>query len=33
METILRQEPRLVFALPIDLNTYAPMHNRAFCQD
>ena len=33
MEATLRKEPRLVFALPIDLNTYAPMHNRAFCQD
>ncbi len=33
MEAVLRQEPRLVFALPIDLNTYAPMHNRAFCKD
>ncbi|GBD19262.1 Methyl-accepting chemotaxis protein McpB [bacterium HR27] len=33
MEDILRREPKLVFALPIDLNTYAPMHNRAFCKD
>lgn len=33
MEAVLRKEPRLVFALPIDLNTYAPMHNRAFCKD
>ncbi|MDW8059117.1 MAG: methyl-accepting chemotaxis protein [Thermomicrobium sp.] len=33
MEAVLRQEPKLVFALPIDLNTYAPMHNRAFCKD
>ncbi len=33
MEDILRWEPKLVFALPIDLNTYAPMHNRAFCKD
>ncbi len=33
MEEVLRREPRLVFALPIDLNTYAPIHNRAFCKD
>lgn len=33
MEDVLRREPKLVFALPIDLNTYAPMHNRAFCKD
>ncbi|MCS7246471.1 MAG: methyl-accepting chemotaxis protein [Thermomicrobium sp.] len=33
MEAVLRATPHLVFALPIDLNTYAPMHNRAFCQD
>ncbi|MCX2728294.1 methyl-accepting chemotaxis protein [Thermomicrobium sp. 4228-Ro] len=33
MEDIIRREPKLVFALPIDLNTYAPMHNRAFCKD
>ncbi len=33
MEAVLQKEPRLVFALPIDLNTYAPMHNRAFCKD
>ena len=30
---VLAQEPRLTFALIIDLNSYAPSHNRLFCQD
>ena len=33
MDEILEREPRLTFALVLDLNTYAPAHNRRFCQD
>lgn len=32
-DRVLEQEPRLTFALIIDLNTYAPSHNRRFTQD
>jgi len=32
-DQVLEQEPRLTFALIIDLNTYAPSHNRRFTQD
>jgi methyl-accepting chemotaxis protein len=32
-DRILEQEPRLTFALIIDLNSYAPSHNRRFAQD
>lgn len=30
---VLEQEPRLTFALILDLNSYAPSHNRRFAQD
>jgi methyl-accepting chemotaxis protein len=30
---VLEQEPKLTFALIIDLNSYAPSHNRRFGQD
>lgn len=33
MDEILRRDSRFVFALVIDLNTYAPIHNRVFCKD
>lgn len=32
-DRILEAEPRLTFALIIDLNSYAPSHNRRFAQD
>jgi methyl-accepting chemotaxis protein len=32
-DQVLDQEPRLTFALVIDLNSYAPSHNRRFSQD
>jgi methyl-accepting chemotaxis protein len=32
-DQVLEQEPRLTFALIIDLNSYAPSHNRRFTQD
>jgi methyl-accepting chemotaxis protein len=32
-DRILAQEPRLTFALVIDLNSYAPSHNHRFAQD
>jgi hypothetical protein len=32
-DQVLEQEPRLTFALIIDLNSYAPSHNRRFGQD
>jgi two-component system chemotaxis response regulator CheY len=33
MDGVLAAEPRLMFALPFDLNVYAPAHNRAFTCD
>lgn len=33
MDEVLEREPRLTFALIIDLNSYAPIHNRRFCKD
>jgi methyl-accepting chemotaxis protein len=32
-DQLLEQEPRLTFALILDLNSYAPSHNRRFTQD
>jgi methyl-accepting chemotaxis protein len=32
-DRVLEQEPRLTFALIIDLNSYAPSHNKRFTQD
>ncbi len=32
-DKVLEQEPRLTFALILDLNSYAPSHNRRFTQD
>ena len=32
-DRVLEQEPRLTFALILDLNSYAPSHNRKFSQD
>lgn len=32
-DRVLEQEPRLTFALILDLNSYAPSHNRKFAQD
>jgi methyl-accepting chemotaxis protein len=32
-DRVLDQEPRLTFALVIDLNSYAPSHNRRFAKD
>ena len=32
-DQVLDQEPRLTFALIIDLNSYAPSHNKRFTQD
>jgi methyl-accepting chemotaxis protein len=32
-DRVLDQEPRLTFALVIDLNSYAPSHNKRFTQD
>jgi methyl-accepting chemotaxis protein len=31
-DAIAAREPRLLFALPIDLNSYAPIHNRRYMQ-
>jgi methyl-accepting chemotaxis protein len=33
MDAVLAAEPGLTFALPFDLNAYAPAHNTAFSQD
>ncbi len=33
MDRVLAAEPRLTFALPFDLNVYAPAHNRVFSSD
>jgi methyl-accepting chemotaxis protein len=33
MDAVLAAEPRLTFALPFDLNAWAPAHNSAFSQD
>ncbi|MGO9751541.1 MAG: methyl-accepting chemotaxis protein [Solirubrobacteraceae bacterium] len=33
MDAVLADEPLLTFALPFDLNVYAPVHNSAFSQD
>lgn len=33
MDAVLAREPRLTFALFLDLNAYAPIHNRAFTKD
>ncbi|NWJ39674.1 MAG: hypothetical protein HXX12_01735 [Geothrix sp.] len=32
-DRVLEQEPRLTFALIIDLNSYGPSHNKAFAKD
>ncbi|HEY3400226.1 MAG TPA: methyl-accepting chemotaxis protein [Geothrix sp.] len=32
-DQVLAEEPRLTFALILDLNSYAPSHNRRFAQD
>jgi methyl-accepting chemotaxis protein len=32
MEAVLAREPGLMFAIPLDLNAYAPMHNLICCQ-
>jgi len=32
-DRVLEQEPRLTFALVLDLNSYAPSHNKRFTQD
>jgi methyl-accepting chemotaxis protein len=29
----MEQEPRLIFALVLDLNSYGPSHNSRYCQD
>jgi methyl-accepting chemotaxis protein len=33
MDAVLTAEPRLTFALPFDLNVYAPAHNSNFSRD
>ena len=33
MDAVLAAEPRLTFALPFDLNAYAPAHNSVFSRD
>ncbi len=33
MDAVLEAEPKLTFALPFDLNAYAPAHNRVFTRD
>jgi methyl-accepting chemotaxis protein len=33
MDAVLAAEPRLTFALPFDLNVFAPAHNSAFSRD
>jgi methyl-accepting chemotaxis protein len=33
MDAVLQAEPRLTFALPFDLNVFAPAHNTIFSQD
>lgn len=33
MDAVLAEEPRLTFALPFDLNVYAPAHNSVFSRD
>jgi methyl-accepting chemotaxis protein len=33
MDQVLADEPKLTFALPFDLNAYAPAHNRVFTRD
>jgi methyl-accepting chemotaxis protein len=33
MDAVLKAEPGLTFALPFDLNAYAPAHNTIFSQD
>jgi methyl-accepting chemotaxis protein len=32
-DEVLGREDRLLFALPIDLNSYGPTHNRRYCKD
>jgi methyl-accepting chemotaxis protein len=32
-DRVLEQEPRLTFALILDLNSYGPSHNKAFTKD
>jgi hypothetical protein len=33
MDAVLTAKPRLTFALPFDLNVFAPAHNTIFSQD
>jgi len=33
MDEIVEREPGLIFALVIDLNSYAPIHNSTYCKD
>lgn len=33
MEDVRAREPKLIFALVIDLNAYGPMHNKEYCKD
>jgi methyl-accepting chemotaxis protein len=33
MDQVLADEPKLTFALPFDLNAYAPAHNRVYTRD
>jgi methyl-accepting chemotaxis protein len=33
MDDVLAAEPRLTFAVPLDLNSYAPAHNAVFTRD
>jgi len=33
MDAIKEREPKLIFALVIDLNSYGPIHNREYCKD
>lgn len=33
MDETLGREPKLTFALVVDLNTYAPIHNSIYCKD
>ncbi len=32
-DDVMAREPQLIFALVMDLNSYAPIHNRTYCKD
>lgn len=32
-DAVLQQEPKLIYGLVLDLNSYAPIHNKIYCKD